>query len=170
MTPPRRMLFVYFAAAACLLAAPYRAFAQDGSPDPVRTEFEREADPVKRAKLFTKFGDSLYRVFRNEVQGSNYEQAEKKLLEYRDTAKSLHAALKAAVPDPERKSGGFKQLQIHVRKTIRNIGQTVLNIPVPLRVPFLAIRNDLEGLDKQLLDDLFPRQPGRRNGTEKPKG
>lgn len=168
LTATRRALFSL--AFACLFAAPPGARAQDTNSDPARAEFDREADPVKRAKMFTKVGDSLYRNLRNEVDRSNYEEAEKLLISYRDTARALHTSLKAAVPDPEKKPGGFKHLQIHVRKTIRNLGQTILSIPIPLRVPFLAVRSDLETLDKHLLDDLFPRQPGRRPGTEKPKG
>jgi len=70
--------------------------------------------------------------------------------------------------DAERKPNGFKNLQIHIRQNIPRLEQTILTLPVEQREPFEAIRKELDAIDRELIDALFPRQPAKKAGGTKP--
>jgi len=136
----------------------------------LQTQLNRENDPVRKVKILTKLGDAQFALMRKETDEGNYEQALRTLTEYRDEVRTAQTALKATGADAERKPGGFKQLQIHVRKGLREIDQTILAMPDGQRPPFDTVRRDLLLIDKELIDMLFPRQPGKNPEKEKPKG
>ncbi len=136
----------------------------------LQTQFNRENDPVRKVKVLTKLGDAQFELMRKETDDGNYAQALRTLEGYRDEVRTAEAALKATGADAERKPGGFKQLQIHVRKSLREVDQTIMALPDSQRPPFEAVRQDLSRIDKELIDLLFPRQPGKNPQKEKPKG
>ncbi len=136
----------------------------------LQAQFSKENDPVRKAKLLAKLGDAQFRLMRREADASNYAQALRALEDYRNEVHTAEAALKATGVDPERKPGGFKQLQIHVRKSLRELDQTILALPNDQQPPFEAARGDLQHVNKELIDLLFPRQPGKNADKEKPKG
>ena len=136
----------------------------------LQAQFSRESDPVRKAKVLPKLGDAQFNLVRREVDAGRYDQALKLIEEYRDAVKAAEAALKASGLDAERKPAGFKQLQIHLRKSLREIEQILLALPAEQRPPFDALRQDLEGIEKELLNLLFPRQPGKNPSQEKRKG
>lgn len=133
-------------------------------------QFNRESDAVRKVKVLWKLGDAQFEQIRKETDDGNYTQALRTLEEYRDEVRSAEAALKATGVDAERKPGGFKQLQIHVRKSLRQVDQTIMALPDNQRPPFEAVRRDLLRVDKELIDLLFPRLPGKNSGKDKPKG
>ena len=133
-------------------------------------EFNRESDPVRKAKVLPKLGDAQFALMHKALDAGEYSRALQILEQYRDQAKSVEAALKASGLDAERKPAGFKQLQIHVRKSVRELDQFVLGLPEDQREPFQAIRRELATVEKELFDMLFPRQPGKSPPKQKPKG
>ena len=133
-------------------------------------QFNRENDATRKVKILTKLGDAQFALMRKETGEGKYEQALRTLEEYRDEVRTAETALKATGADAERKPGGFKQLQIQVRKGLREIDQTILAMPDEQRRPFDTVRRDLLLIDKELIDMLFPRQPGKDPEKEKPKG
>ena len=147
----------------------FPALAQDRIAE-LQAQFNRENDPVRKAKVLPRLGDAQLNLVRKETDAGHYTQALKIIEEYRDEVKAAEAALKASGVDPERKPAGFKQLQIHVRKSLREIEQTVLVVPDEQRPAFEAIRQELMGIEKELIDLLFPRQPGKTPNPEKKKG
>ncbi len=136
----------------------------------LQTQFNRENDPVRKVKVLMKLGGAQFELMHKETDDGNYEQALRTLGEYRDEVSTTEAALKATGTDAERKPGGFKQLQIHLRKSLREIDQTIMAMPDGQRPPFETVRRDLLRIDKELIDMLFPRQPGKGQEKEKPKG
>jgi hypothetical protein len=145
------------------------AWAQNHIPE-LQTQFNRENDPARKVKILTKLGDAQFALMRKETGEGNYEQALRTLEEYRDEVRTAETALKATGADAERKPGGFKQLEIYLRKGLREIDQTILAIPDDQRPPFDVVRRDLLRIDRELIDMLFPRQPGKEPEKEKPKG
>ena len=127
------------------------------------------SDPVRKAKALTKLGDAQLNLANQETDAGNFAQALKIFQQYRDEVKTAHAALKASGIDAERRPNGFKQLQMHVRKAIREIGQTTLAVPVEQRKPFEATREELLHIEKELIDMLFPR-PHEKLKPPKQKG
>jgi len=145
------------------------ALAQDRIAE-LQEQFNRETDPVRKAKILPKLGDAQLDSARRETDAGRHAQALKILEEYRDEVKAAEAALKASGIDAERKPAGFKQLQIHIRKSVREIEQTILALPDAERPPFEAIRQELVGIEKELIDMLFPRRPRKNQEKENKKG
>jgi len=152
-------------AALALLPATEAAPAQEASST-LKTQMA-QGDPVSRARSFAKYGEAMIHEARAATRENDYEKAEKLLTEYRDTVKQLLASLRATVPNPEKRPNGFKQLQIHVRKTLKDVDDIVASVPANLHPPFAFLRKEIDLLDRALIEDLFPRRPGRE---EKKKG
>lgn len=145
-------------------------FAQDSPPpNSLARLYETEVDAIGKAKSFPKYGDALFAQVRDDVGAGQYPAALSKMEDYIARLKAMREELKAAVPNPEKKANGFKQLQIHVRRIIRTLTHTIVTIPVADRGPFLAGRKDIENIDRELISDLFPRQPGRKEPDKKEK-
>jgi hypothetical protein len=77
--------------------------------------------------------------------------------------------LKATGRNAEKQPAGFRELQIHARKSLRQVTQVVLGAPFDQREPFAAAQHDIEQIDQQLIQMLFPPPPERRKGGGKPK-
>lgn len=149
---------VFFTAAVLLLAW---TFAQNAAAQSAWTDVERERDPVRRARILPKVGDDEIGRARRHVNEEAYDDALHILEAYRNAVHGTVAALKSSGINAERRSNGFKHLEIHLRKSLRQLIDIVAAVPFERREPFQAIQKDLEGLDKELIDMLFPRQPGR---------
>ncbi len=164
--PLSRCLILAAALPALLLPA---ARVQDSLTE-LKNQFNRENEPARKAKALAKLGDAQFDLARRALDSSDFAQALQLLQDYRDAVHTAQTSFKAATSDPERRPGGFKQLQIHVRKSIRALDQIILSLPEDQRTPFDAVRKDLLSREKDLIDLLFPRQPGKTPGPEKPKG
>ena len=158
-----------FVLATITLLSPVAALPQN-STGSLRQQLQAEVDPVRKAKLLAKVGEAQLGLLRSEAAAGRYEGALKAIEIYRDDVKATLAALKASGRDAEKKPAGFKQLQIHLRKSIREFNQTILSLPVDMRQFFEPVRDQLQAMDQELIEALFPRQPGRRVEGNKPKG
>jgi len=86
---------------------------------------------------------------------------------YRDNARAAIDALKKDHPDAERHTNGFKQLQIHVHKALREVDEVLVIAPDEYRPPLEIVRRDLATIDGELLDLLFPRHPIEKKPAQK---
>ena len=154
------------ALAALLCAAGSAQFVEAGIS---LTPAAQSNDPVQNAKTVVKQGELQLAQVRREVNAENYGEALRFLTEYRDAVKAAHAALKASGRDAEKKPGGFKNLEIHIRQSMQRLEQTILSLPVDEREPFTVIRKELDSIDKELIEVLFPRQPAKKSGDSKPR-
>lgn len=149
-------------AALCLtLAANLRAQMRI---EELRAAFERESDPVRKAKALVHLGEAQFQLAQRQSLNDDYPGALKTYGEYRDEVRSMAAVLKSTGFDAEKKPGGFKQLQINVRKGIREVDQTIVSAPAEQREEFEAVRRDLLSVEKELIGLLFPRQPAKNPG------
>lgn len=156
-------------AGALAVAGPAEAATQERLAE-LRTQFTSESDPVRKVKALVKLGDAQFELLRREADSGRYETALRIGEEYRDEVKTALGALKAARRDADKNPAGFKPLEIHLRKSIRRLEHTIQTIPADLRIFFQAVRKELEELDKELIEALFPRQPGKRTEAGKQKG
>jgi hypothetical protein len=139
--------------AAAICATPALA----GKPlERLREEFHQETDPVQRAKLFPKFGAALLAEMKNKEEAKQYEGVLPLFLEYRDCAEAVFSALIATGRDPGRKSAGFRQLEMHLRKSLHQVSDIVFGLPLDEREPLRKPQKDIEDLDNQLVKELFP--------------
>jgi hypothetical protein len=143
--------------------------AQDRLAGPLDL-YKRETDPVRRAKIFPRLGAAQLDEMQRLVETGDYMKSGEMLEEYRDEVKSTFETLKATGVDAERKPGGFKELEIHLRKALKLIDDLVRRVPDGPRVPFQMARQDVIKVNRELIDLLFPRQPDKKPGQAKPKG
>ena len=127
---------------------------------------DRERDPVRRAKLLAKLSVGEFSEFRRQAEAANYSEAQRILEGYRDEVLSTEKALAASRINAERNPAGFKELQISLRHGLRQLGETMVTLTPDEREPFEEIRKELERADKELIHQLFPRQPDAAPGKE----
>ena len=68
---------------------------------------------------------------------------------YIEAANKLHTTLRATVPDPEKKADGFKQLETHLRNSIRILNDLVFGLPLDQREPFRVGVQELQEINSQ---------------------
>src|ERR1700683_4391496 len=138
--------------------------------DEYQTRFDKEKNPVRRAKLMDKLGDLQFEQIRADVRDDDLDRGAKVLDSYVDDCETAHKDLKGTGADAERKPDGFKQLQVSVRANLLRLDKMMTDIDAEERKPFLTAKKKLEDLDKELIHELFPRQPdgeARDNKKEK---
>src|ERR1700730_4650325 len=148
-----RLLGLMWVALVCLAAAPVDDVKQ------LQARFDRESNSVRKAKLLEKLGDAQLEETRRASQANDYRTIGLVLEKYRDNARAAVNALKKEHPDGERHTGGYKQLQIHIHKAIRDVDEILVIAPEEYRPPIEIVRRDLAALDDELLNLLFPRRP-----------
>jgi hypothetical protein len=114
---------------------------------------------VQPARASSGLGEAQLELLRETFKADDYEQGLTVLNAYLNTVKNLDTSLTAAVPDPEKKPAGFKELESHLRKSVRSLNEIVRGLPFDQREPFEADRRELEIIDDKLLRALFPRRP-----------
>lgn len=141
------------AAFACLVAR-----ATDKVSD-LQARFDHETNSVRRAKLLAKLGDEQFAETRLASQANDYLTVGQVMEKYRDNARAAMDGLKKEHPNAERQMGGYKQLQIHVHRGIRELDEMLILAPLEYRPPLQLVRIDLVSMDDELLQMLFPRRP-----------
>jgi hypothetical protein len=139
-----------------------------GNPDDLQARFEHEPNSVRKAKLFEKLGDEQLASTRRASQSADFATVAEVMEKYRDNARVAFVALKKAHPDAERQLNGYKQLQMHLRKALRDLKEMVLLAPFEYKPPLQLVQDDLASMDDELLRMLFPLRPGTRNAPAAP--
>ncbi|MGC1686186.1 MAG: hypothetical protein WA734_11245 [Candidatus Acidiferrales bacterium] len=145
----------WFGLAVMLVISPQ---AQHDRLGEYKSHFDKESDPQRKAKLIEKLGDFQFDHVRQQVQSGDIDDSLNTLTTYRDECASLHKSLQATGADPEKKPAGFKQLEFSVRESLTRLEDIMAGLPKEDQKRFGEIRNELAGLDHQLILELFPRQ------------
>src|ERR1700719_3017169 len=132
-----------------------------------QARFARETNSGHKAKLLEKLGDAQLELTRRASQANDYKTIGFVMEKYRDNARAAVDALKKDHPDAERHTNGFKQLQIHVHKALREVDQVLVVAPEEYLPPLEIVRRDLATIDDELLDLLFPRHPTEKKPAVK---
>ncbi len=130
------------------------------SLDQSKARYDKETNPVHKAKILVKLGDFQFQAVRSEIEAGKPDEGLKDLENLRDECTTTHDALKATGTDPESKSSGFKELQITVRETLHRLRELMAGLSGDDQKPYAKVRAQFEELDNQLVRELFPRQPG----------
>ena len=141
--------------------------AQDRLADAL-AKYQHEADPVRKSRALVKLGDEQVELAKKQLKDGDEVASLHTLEEYRDEVHDMVSALQSLGVDAEKKPGGFKELQISLRETIRKIDELILTLNVDKRPFFRAVRNDLFADQNALIDALFPRRPDRNSPKSDP--
>lgn len=130
------------------------AFDKSKSPgiSELQTRFDHETNSVHKAKLFEKLSDEQLAEVRHASQASDYNAVGTIMEKYRDNARAAVAALKKEHPNAEHQINGYKQLQIHIRRAIRDLKETVLLAPDEYKPPLQLVERDLALIDDELAE------------------
>jgi hypothetical protein len=159
------LLRVAMRCAAVLLAAALLSAGAEGSAEDLeqlQQRFDHETDGVKKAKALQKLGDAQFNKEREASNANDYLTVGLVMEKYRDNVRAAVVALKKTHPDAEKHSSGYKQLEIHVGKGIREIRDVIIAMPEQYRPPMQLVEQDLKDMDLELLRLLFPRRPGEQ--------
>jgi hypothetical protein len=134
----------------------------------LQVRFDNESNAVHKAKMLEKLGDAQFTEARRAEKDGDNSTVGLTLEKYRDNVRAALGALKKQHPNAEKQPNGYRQLEMHVRKGIREVGESLLVAPEPLKPPLEIVRQDLVAMDDELLKLLFPNRPLNQKATPPP--
>ncbi len=105
-----------------------------------------------------KLGDAEFDEAGRAEKSGDYTTVDLLMEKYRDNVRTASQALVKDNPDGERHPNGYKQLEMHVQKGLRQIDELLLVAPPEFKPPLQIVRKDLVDFDDELLRSLFPRR------------
>jgi hypothetical protein len=129
----------------------------------LQARFDHEPNAVHKARLFEKLGDEQFAEARRASLAGDYVAVGQTMEKYRDNARIALTGLKKEHPNAERQSNGYKQLQMHIHRGIREVDETILVAPLEYRPPLQLVRRDLSSMDDELLLLIFPTRLDERS-------
>jgi hypothetical protein len=134
----------------------------------LQARFDQETDPVHKAKLLEKLGDAQFAEARKVEQAGDYSSVGLLMEKYRDNVRTALEGLKKKHQDAEKHPEGYKQMQFHVDKALRELEQILVVAPAEYKPPLRLVHRDLVAMNDEMLRMLFPRRPGEQ--VTKPPG
>lgn len=166
MRLPRGFQGTLFSLAALFFVLSPAAVADNLSE--LQAQFDRESNPVRKAKMLAKLGDAQFEEARRAGREGDNNTVGFTMEKYRDNARAAVEALKKQHTDAEKHSDGYRQLEMHVRKGIREVEDTMLAAPAPYKPPLQIVRRDLVAMDDELIKLLFPHRPAETRPATPP--
>jgi hypothetical protein len=144
--------------------------AQDRTAQ-LRARFEKENDPVRKARMVALLADSEFRNMHEKIDAGDLAGAAEIAGRVRDEAQTSKKLLDAKSRDAEAHPDGYKQLEISVRESVRRLDDIMVGLAKDEQVPLADVRKDLDELDRQMIHQLFPKrpEPAEKTEAEKPK-
>jgi hypothetical protein len=124
----------------------------------LQARFDSEPNGVHKARMIDKLGDAQFAEADRDEKDGDYAAAGLILEKYRDNVRAASDALMKDNPDGERHPNGYKQLEMHVQKGLRELDELLLLVPQEYKPPLQLVRQDLLLMDDRLLRSLFPRK------------
>jgi len=144
------------------------ALQASGQLGDLQGRFDSEPNAVHKAKMLEKLGDAQFAEARRVEKAGDNSAVGLILEKYRDNVHAALEALKKQHPNAEKQPNGYRQLEIHVRKGIRETGESLLVAPEPFKPPLEIVRQDLIAMDDELLKLLFPPRPLKEKTPAQP--
>lgn len=133
----------------------------------LQARLEQERDPGERARIAVKIGENLFEEISRAYQADDYESGEARLSEYLELLRQAHRELEESGRDARRKPKGFKDLEIHLRKTRRKLQALARRLPYGQRGPVEEVIAAMGEMRTALLSKLM--NVDLRNRAEKEK-
>jgi hypothetical protein len=141
------------------------AFAADRVKD-LQEHFDKDPHAGSKVKTLDKLGEAQFDAAGKAMQANDYPSAGLIYEKYRDNVRAALELLKKQEPDADHHPGGYRQLELQVRKGIREVEEVQLVSPQEMRPPLLLVHKDLIDMDDELIRLLFPR---RSKDPDKPE-
>jgi len=161
---PRRIIFPALLLAIAVTSSGIASVQQQGRLLEYKEKYDRETDPIRKAKALGNYGDAQIQHFVRDAGAENFDAASAMLSAYRDEVRIVFEALKATGNDPEKKADGFKELEFHLRKTLWQVDRSLPVVPFDRRASLQEMRDELGRIHNDLIHLLFPREAGKKTG------
>ncbi|HTZ75118.1 MAG TPA: hypothetical protein VMB47_14440 [Candidatus Aquilonibacter sp.] len=113
---------------------------------------------MKRAKLTIALSRQDFHEISQQVATGDNTDALQTLQRLVNDVQSCSDELDARKINAENHPAGFKQLQIATRESLRRLDYITVGLTSDEQAPFLALRKDLDQLNRRLIRELFPHQ------------
>jgi hypothetical protein len=133
-------------------------------------KFREQTDPVHRAKALAKLASGEIRAAQEEIRTGQPDQALSRLDRFRDNARDVYQALQASGINAVKRPAGFQELQIALRESVRRMRDVIFGLSLERRGGFVTVQQDLDRINNQLLQDLFPPPPPPKPKKKKHAG
>ena len=124
----------------------------------LQDHFDKESHATSKIKALDKLAEAQFEAASKAGQSGNYVAVGLTFEKYRDNVHSAFELLKKQEPDADRHSGGYRQLELQVRRGIREVEDTLMVAPEEMKPPLGIVRQNLLDIDDQLIRLLFPRR------------
>jgi hypothetical protein len=124
----------------------------------LQEHFDKDSHAGSKVKSLGRLADAQFEAAGKAIQANDYVTAGLTYEKYRDNVRATLDLLKKQEPDADRHPGGYRQLELELRKGIREVQEVELVVPPELRPPLELVNKDLIGMDDELIRLLFPRR------------
>ena len=121
----------------------------------LRQKLADEDDPGKRAKISVKIGAVLLKETRRLYRQDDYSGGEAKLQEYLGEIRTAYCELRESGRRARRHPRGFKEMEIHMRKSRRALTAVSRRAPMAVRQPLDRAVEALREMRSNLLRALM---------------
>ncbi len=156
-------------AAPILVAALSGAVLAGDKLSELQARFDSETNGVHKAKMLQKLGDAEFEEATRAEKSGDYSTVGLIMEKYRDNVRAASQVLEKENPDGERHPSGYKQLEMHVQKGLREVDEIMVIAPEEYKPPLQLVRKDLLSLDDELLRFLFPRRHQKPSAPAAPE-
>jgi hypothetical protein len=120
-----------------------------------REKLERETDPVDRAKIGIKISELLLASVGEAVREEDFITMSARLDEYATVIEDAHNTMMNSGRDAQKKSAGFKELEIALRKHVLRFDDLARALSLSHRPPVEQVKDLASALRDGLLKALF---------------
>jgi len=124
----------------------------------LQARFDKETHSGTKVKMMEKLTDAQFDVERKAIGTSDFSTVGLTLEKYRDNMRACLELLKKQDPDADRHPSGYRQLELQLRRGIREVEDTMQVAPPEVQPPLQIVRKDLLDMDDELIRLLFPRR------------
>lgn len=132
----------------------------------LRGKLARENDPSKRAKISVKIGRELLKESQRLYRAETYDLGHEKLQEYLAVVSTAFEDLQSSGRQARRKPRGFKDLEIHLRKSRRTLEDVARSLPFDVREPVQKTVQKMKDMRAELLDAIMNVNTAKRTKRE----
>jgi hypothetical protein len=130
-----------------------------------KSNLTRQTDPVGRTKTEIKISEALLNLISDAVQAGDMELMQKYIAEYLTAIQDAHQTMMKTGRDAHRKPGGFKDLEIALRRHVRQLVDIGKALTFDEREPLDKAKEEAIDIRDDLLKALFGEQnaPSRKS-------
>ncbi|HXR33129.1 MAG TPA: hypothetical protein VN830_05460 [Verrucomicrobiae bacterium] len=124
----------------------------------LQDHFDHDPHAATKIKTLDKLSQVQFESAAKADQAGDYPTVDFIFEKYRDNVRAAFDLLRKEEPDPDRHGNSYRQLELQVRRGVREVEETLVVVPDPLRPPLQIVRQDLISFDDELIHLLFPRR------------